>query len=93
MSIKLVFTKVGCSIGEVVLTNCDNIKNVVPDLAMSIYGIVDGYGYDADQVAEEWINISDSFTEILETYKNHGFNLGGIDLIHKSDCQITVMFN
>ena len=81
MSIKLVFTKVGCSIGEVVLTGCDNIKNVVADLAMSIYGIVDGYGYDADQVAEEWINISHSLDEILETYKGGGLNYGCIDLL------------
>ena len=93
MSIKLVFTKVGCSIGEVTLTDCDNIRNVVPDLAMSIYGIVDGYGYDADQVAEEWANISHSFDEILETYKNQGFNLGGIYLINNPDYQITVIFS
>ena len=67
MSIKLVFTKVGCSISEVVLTDCDNIRNVVPDLAMSIYGIVDGYGYDADQVAEEWANVYNNFKKFTET--------------------------
>ena len=81
MSIKLVFTKVGCSIGEVVLTSCDNIRNVVPDLALSIYGIVDGYGYDADQVAQEWCNISNNFNRLLEVYRDEGLNYWSIDLL------------
>ena len=81
MSIKFVFTKVGYSIGEVVLTSCDNIRNVVPDLALSIYGIVDGYGYDADQVAQEWCNISNNFNRLLEVYRDEGLNYWSIDLL------------
>ena len=81
MSIKLVFTKVGCSIGEVVLTNCDNIRNVVPDLAMSIYGIVDGYGYDADQVVKEWANVYNNFNNILKFNWENGLNYWCIDLL------------
>ena len=81
MNIKLVFTKVGYSIGEVVLTDCANLRNIVPDLAMSIYGIRDGYGYDADQVAKEWINISKYFNRLLEAHKENGINYWCIDLL------------
>ena len=81
MDIKLVFTKVGCSIGEVVLTDCANLRNMVPDLAMSIYGIRDGYGYDADQVAQECGNISKNFNQSLEAHREYGIKYWCIDLL------------
>ena len=81
MSIRSVFTKVGCFIGEVILTNCDNIKNVVADLAMSIYGIVDGYGYDADQVADEWTNVYNNFNILLKFNREDGLKYWSIALL------------
>ena len=92
MSIKLVFTKAGCSIGEVVLTDCDNIKSVVPDLAMAVYCIRDGYGYDVDQVEQEWINISNNFIQLLEVHKNDGLKYWSIELL-SLDGFINVTFN
>ena len=81
MTIKLVFTKVGYSIGEVTLTDCYNLKNAVPDLAMSIYGIRDGWGYDADQVAQEWINVYNNFNQLLEAHMEDGLKYWCIDLL------------
>lgn len=91
-SIKLVFTKAGCSIGEVTLAGCDNLKNVIPDLSMAIYCIRDGYGYDADQVAQEWINISSNFSQLLEAHRNNGLSYWHIDLL-LVDGFINVTFN
>ena len=81
MTIKLVFTKVGCSIGEVTLTDCYNLKIMVPDLAMSIYGIVEGYGYDVNQVAQEWANVYNNFNQLLEAHRNDELKYWCIDLL------------
>ena len=81
MVIKLVFTKVGCSIGEVTLTGCANLRNMVPDLALAIYGIREGYGYDYDQAEKEWINIYKNFNQLLEAHREDSLKFGSIDML------------
>ena len=77
MSIKLSIVKAGSLVGEMVLGNCDNILNMVPDMVLTCINIRDGYGFDADQVAKEWCGISKAFSEFLQsesTMKSYDFH-------------------
>ena len=65
MKIKLNIAKAGCPVGEIVLSDCANIRNVVSDLVLECLNIRDGYGFDADQVAKEWCGVYKTFDEFL----------------------------
>lgn len=64
-AIKIGMVKYGCSVGEVVLSGCDNFRNMIPNMVLACFNICDGYGYSEDQVAKEWININRSVIEFL----------------------------
>lgn len=66
MKIKLSIVKAGSSVGEVVLGNCANISNMVPDMVLTCLNIRDGYGFNADEVAVEWCGISRAFSRFLQ---------------------------
>ena len=87
MKIKLTMVKCGCSVGEVVIDNCDNFCKMIPDIVLTCFNIRDGFGYDHNQVAQEWCGISLALYNFIAEVRKGGDVAPDIfyDLQHKPD--------